>query len=179
VSDPKLPARLRSLLKIAEAELHYLKRTDARLFAAPLTIEHMGLLPGDDELAERVDAFVARFGRLQDTVGDKLLPTFLVAMAETPGTALENLDRAEKLGLIQSADVWQTLRKMRNRMIHEYVAEAGELLGALIAAHQNIPALAEALTNIRKRLIGFFPELAFVDASSVPSTANQSSSALQ
>ena len=59
--------RLRSLLQVAEAELYYLTRTDVRLFAIPLTVEQMGQLPFDDELAERVDAFVARFGRLQDT----------------------------------------------------------------------------------------------------------------
>ena len=31
----------------------------------------------DIDLAERVDAFVARFGRLQDTAADKLLPELL------------------------------------------------------------------------------------------------------
>lgn len=110
MNDQKLSERLRSLLKIADAELHYLNRTDARLFAAPLTVEEIRQLPNDDELAERVDAYVARFGRLQDTLGDKLLPAFLAVMAEKPGAALENLDRAEKLGLIQSADEWHSLR---------------------------------------------------------------------
>ena len=38
-------ARLRSLLEIAAAELHYLKRCDARLFAAPLTDERIRRLP--------------------------------------------------------------------------------------------------------------------------------------
>lgn len=50
-------------------------------------------------------------------------------------------------------------------MIHEYVAEAGELLGTLVAAHQNISLLAEALMNIKKRLADLFPELAFIDSS--------------
>ena len=164
--------RLRSLLQVAEAELYYLTRTDARLFAMPLTVEQMGQLPFDDELAERVDAFVARFGRLQYTVGDKLLPAFLVATAEKLGTALENLDRAEKLGLIQSADTWLAVRKLRNRMIHEYVAEPSELQNALTSAHQNITALAEALANIKGRLVSLFPELATVDAPEHPIALN-------
>ena len=46
---------------------------------------------------------MARFGRLQDTVGDKFLPTLLSALAETPGAAIDNLDKAEKLGLMASA----------------------------------------------------------------------------
>jgi hypothetical protein len=48
-------------------------------------------------------AFVSRFGRLQDTVGDKLLPALLSALAEPVGPAIDNLDKAEKLGLLESA----------------------------------------------------------------------------
>jgi len=39
-------------------------------------------LEADVELAERVDALVSRFGRLQDTVGDKLLPRYLDAVGK-------------------------------------------------------------------------------------------------
>jgi hypothetical protein len=116
-------------------------------------------LPNDDELGERIDAFVARFGRLQDTLGDKLLPAFLQAMAEKSGTMLENLDRAEKLNLIWSADGWLALRKLRNRMIHEYVPDPSELLNALVTAHQSISMLADALANIGDRLASRFSEL--------------------
>jgi hypothetical protein len=57
-------ARLRALLDVAARELGYLKRCDARLFAEPLTSERIATLPENDDFAERVDAFVARFGRL-------------------------------------------------------------------------------------------------------------------
>lgn len=152
-------ARLCALLEMAALELHYLKRCDARLFSAPLTSERIASLPSDDDLAERVDAFVARFGRLQDTLGDKLLPAFLRVMEEKPGTMLENLDRAEKLGIIFSADTWIALRKLRNRMVHEYVADQAELLGALTSAHAHIEDLAEAYRNLRIRLMHHIPSL--------------------
>jgi len=97
-------ARVAALVETARRELHHLKRTDGRLFAPRLDVAIVAKLPENDELAERVDAFVARFGRLQDTLGDKLLPAFLTAMQETPGAALENLDRAERLDLLTSAD---------------------------------------------------------------------------
>jgi hypothetical protein len=42
----------------------------------------------DVELAERTDAFVARFGRLQDTLADKLLPTLLDCLAEPVDAAI-------------------------------------------------------------------------------------------
>jgi hypothetical protein len=44
-----------------------------------------GTLRQDPEMSERVDAFVARFGRLQDTLGDKLLPRLLQWLAEPVG----------------------------------------------------------------------------------------------
>jgi len=101
----------------------------------------------------RVDAFVARFGRLQDTLGDKLLPVFLGVMEEKPGAMLENLDRAEKLGLVKSADTWLALRKLRNRMVHEYVSDPGELASALASAHEHVFLLADAFLEIRQRLV--------------------------
>lgn len=51
---------------------------------------------------------MGRFGRLQDTVGDKLLPLLLAALGEKPSAAIDNLDRAERLGLLKSADEWMT-----------------------------------------------------------------------
>ena len=68
------------LLFLAEtvlAEAALLCITDGRLFAEPMTAERADSLKLDNDLAERVDAFVARFGCLQDTVGDKLLPAVL------------------------------------------------------------------------------------------------------
>lgn len=102
---------------------------------------------------------MARFGRLQDTIGDKLLPAFLGLMQETPATMLENLDRAERLKLIDSADEWLAIRKLRNRMIHEYVRIPTELLDALNAAHQFIPALIHTLHARIQTIAQHFPEI--------------------
>lgn len=144
--------RIRALIDISRLETGYLQKTDRRLFPSPLTPAQVETLPKDDDYAERVDAFVARFGRLQDTIGDKLLPAFLSYMQETPGTAVENLDRAERLGLVQSADRWFTIRKLRNRMIHEYVKSAEELADALNAAHEFVPELQSALDAVIDRI---------------------------
>ena len=73
--------------------------TDRRLFSNLFTIEEAQKIEADALLAERLDAFVSRFGRLQDTVGDKLLPALLFALAEKTGPAIDNLDRAENFDL--------------------------------------------------------------------------------
>ena len=92
---PDSAQRTWTLIETGLPEAHDLRRTDDRLFALPLSLDAISRLPQNDELSERIDAFVARFGRLQDTIGDKLLPAFLGLMQETPATMLENLDRAE------------------------------------------------------------------------------------
>lgn len=133
--------RLQFLARVTEKECQYLQETDARLFADPMTVESLRAAQKDPVAAERLDAFVSRFGRLQDNLGDKLLPQLLDAMAEKTGAAIENLDRAEKLGWIESADVWLEMRKLRNQMVHEYIEDMNILVSALKAGHAFVPVL--------------------------------------
>lgn len=84
---------------------------------------------------------MGRFGRLQDTVGDKLLPILLTALGEKTSAAIDNLDRAERLGLLKSADEWMIMRNLRNQMIHEYVEDPVVLINALQSGHAFVPAL--------------------------------------
>lgn len=82
-----------------------------------------------------MEAFVGRFGRLQDTVGDKLLPLLITALGEKASAAIDNLDRAERLGLLRSADELMAMRNLRNQMVHEYVEDPEVLISALRAGH--------------------------------------------
>ncbi len=116
-------------------------QTNQRLFALPFDAARAAALKTNLDESERADAFAARFGRLQDTLGDKLLPELLRELAEPVGPAIDNLDRAEKLGLLTSADDWLAARKLRNRMVHEYVRNAAELADALNEAHTLVPLL--------------------------------------
>ncbi len=65
-------------------------------------------------LVRRTVKAVGRFGRLHDTVGDKLLPALLPALGETPGPAIDNLDRAERLGWVDFADTWKATHRPRH-----------------------------------------------------------------
>lgn len=139
-SSPKL----RFLAETVLAEAEHLKITDARLFALPMTRERAAGLPKDNDLSERADAFAARFGRLQDSLADKLLPELLHWLAEPVGPAIDNLNRAERLGWILSVETWIEVRRLRNRMIHEYVRDPAELAAAFTSAHAAVPLLANA-----------------------------------
>ncbi len=141
---PSLQARLTFLARVTQKECDHLLTTNHRLFEDLFTIERAQQLETDPELSERLDAFVSRFGRLQDTVGDKLLPALLAAMGETPGPAIDNLDKAEKFGLLPSSDAWMEMRKLRNQMVHEYIEDLAVLCSALRTGHQFVPSLVSA-----------------------------------
>lgn len=144
--EPEQLARLLALARIVAKECRHLAGTDERLFGQPFTQERAARLEHDPDLAERVDAFVSRHGRLQDTLGDKLLPRLLVALGEPIGAAIDNLDRAERLGLISDADEWVAMRRLRNQMVHEYVEDPAILAAALQAGHAHTRTLLDAAT---------------------------------
>lgn len=146
--SPQKKLRLAFLARMIRKEIHYLQLTDRRLFDVPFTREKAERLDKEVELAERVDAFVSRFGRLQDTVGDKLLPNYLNAVGETTGPVVDNLNRAEKLGLINSAEIWMALRDLRNQMVHEYMEDLDKLAEALNKGHEHVSTLTADATRI-------------------------------
>lgn len=152
VAEPGELDRLWALARVVRREAEYLAQTDGRLFAQTLDADQIKTLQTAPEVAERVDAFVARFGRLQDTLADKLLPGLLRQLAEPVRSAVENLDRAEKLGLLDSADEWLETRRLRNRMIHEYVEDPAELARGLMAGHARVPLLLRAAQTLCARV---------------------------
>ncbi len=139
--EAKTALRLQFLARVVRKECRHLATTDQRLFGSGFTLMQANQLEADPDLAERVEAFVGRFGRLQDTVGDKLLPLLLVALGEKSSAAIDNLDRAERLGLLNSADEWMTMRSLRNQMVHEYVEDPVVLTSALQTGHAFVAAL--------------------------------------
>ena len=138
---PSQTARLEFLVRVTDKECQHLLDTDGRLFSNLFTLEEAQKIEADPILAERLDAFVSRFGRLQDTVGDKLLPVLLTAMAEKTGPAIDNLDKCEKFGFIESADAWMQMRRLRNQMVHEYIEDLAVLASALRSGHTFVPSL--------------------------------------
>lgn len=149
IASPKL----RFLADTVIAEAEHLQTTDGRLFAVAMTPERAASLRTDIDLAERTDAFVARFGRLQDTVADKLLPALLEWLAEPVGPAIDNLNKAERLGWIRSVEAWIEVRRLRNRMIHAYVRDPAERASALRVAHAAVPLLADAAAAMALRVM--------------------------
>lgn len=77
----------------------------------------------DKDTLRILDQIAYRFAKLQDTMGEKVLPLILV-LAQEPitesATFAEKLNRLERIGVISSAEEWKKLRIARNAIAHEY-----------------------------------------------------------
>ena len=63
-----------------------------------------------------------------------------------------NLDRAERLGFVASADEWFAMRGLRNQMVHEYIEGAMVLKSALQAGHRFVPVLLQAANRLTTQI---------------------------
>ena len=139
---PEQQARLQHLAQAVLSTSAHLQATDRGVFAQSFTVERAAGLDSDAALAERVDAFVARFSRLQDLLGDKLLPAIMAALGEPARAMVDQLDHAERMGWIASPDDWMRMRRLRNQMVHEYIKDPAVLADALQSGHDYVPVLA-------------------------------------
>lgn len=136
--------RYLATLEIVRRELNALDFSYKKLFSRTIDKKWVESLEQDMEAAEEVEAYVSRFGRLQDTMGDKLLPRALAVALETPGSMIDNLNRAERLGWIDDAAAWAAVRGLRNRLVHEYMTDAQRFAEDLVTTIRYVPKLREA-----------------------------------
>jgi len=136
-----LAARQDHLRRVVIKESYYLAYKVEKLSQVDPQFRWLDALEQNADLTERLDAFVSRFYRLQDTLGDKLLPVYLRTQLEPIGTVLDNLNRAEKLGLIPSVADWIEARSLRNSLIHEYIEDMDLFRQSILRALELVPML--------------------------------------
>jgi uncharacterized protein with PhoU and TrkA domain len=123
-------------LDLANKEAEHLRYSHTTLFALPIDLVWVQTLSQRPEVAEKVEAFVSRFGRLQDHLGEKLLPRLAALVGENSKTLLDALAIAEKTDLLASADAFIAARKLRNALVHEYMHDAQTFLESLFEAQK-------------------------------------------
>jgi uncharacterized protein with HEPN domain len=139
-------------LQVAGKEVKLLHQTRERLFHGAESVDAgwVKRVAADVELSERLEAFSARFARLQDMVMDKLLPRLLAAAGEAIASAIDNLNRADRLGLVERPEEWIALRQLRKRLVHEYMDDAEEFATVLNVVLRLSGELIEAVERIRR-----------------------------
>ena len=116
----------------------------------------------DFEAIKTIDAFVYRFVKLQDYMGQKLFKNLLKSLGEDYDSLsfLDILDKLEKLGIIPKADKWIQIRTLRNKLTREYPDNISLVKDEIILAIEKIRNFEEVLRVIssyvkNKKLLDF------------------------
>lgn len=148
--------RFRWTLDIVRKESEQLKYSWHQLFVArdATRVAWVAALNERPDEAVELEAFVSRFSRMQDNMADKLIPRWLACLAERPASQIENLNKSERLGVLESTERWLIARKLRNQLVHEYMndpevfaavlTEVKHLTQMLLDTFDRIKAHAEA-----------------------------------
>jgi len=106
------------------------------------------------ERVKVIDAFLFRFIKIQDLMGNKLFREVLDRLGEYDDSmsTLDVLDRMEKLELIESADVWMDYRNLRNMLTHEYPDNKDVVIQGVRMAVQVFSAMERCFLHIESYL---------------------------
>ena len=101
----------------------------------------------EDQLIE-LEALTVRFARMSDLLIQKAFKTIDEIEGTTPGTVRDRLLQAEKKRIISSADDFMEIRKIRNRIAHEY--EINALKDIFLFAFKNSSILIDAIKTAKE-----------------------------
>ena len=143
----------RIALNLAEREAAHLRYTYDTLFSEPIDLAWVEKLSKREDLAEKIDAFVGRFGRLQDHIGEKLLPAFSRLLGGQTRSLLDTLAYAERMRWVGSGEEFIGARKLRNLLVHEYMSEPALFLDALLAAKPATELLFQVIQSVKQEAL--------------------------
>ncbi len=150
-----LRRRLDQVLELVEREIDHLLAVHSRFFdqidSGPVSVDWLQEKLDTPEGIDQLESFGSKFSRTQDTVMDKLLPTWLASQGERLGTVIDNLNRAERLGLISETDIWLEMRRLRNELVHEYQPDPEKMAYSLERARDLTSELCKTTEKIKQR----------------------------
>jgi hypothetical protein len=120
----------------------------------PLTGEQFQSLT--DPQIQTLDQFILRFTKLQDAMGSHLYTSILDYLQEPleDRPMLDKLNRLEKLGYLDNAEMWASVRSIRNKFSHDYPDDpeknAALINIAIEAAHSMVCMLAAIAKKLRQ-----------------------------
>ena len=150
LAEHAIPVRL--ALDLARKEAEHLRYSFDTLYAFKLDETWVKDLADKPALAEKVEAFVSRFSRLQDHIGEKLLPRYAQLVGEQHKTQIDVLGFAERAGIVTNADVFLAARRLRNALVHEYMQDSQSFLESLLQARIAAQMLFDIVVRLETEL---------------------------
>lgn len=149
----ELDIRIKQVMGVLDKENRLLSDVSERLFSADkLDINWFTAFLRHPENMDKLESFSSKFCRMQDTFMDKLTPLLLKKLGELSGSAIDNLNKLERLDIIKNANDWLAMRLLRNKLVHEYVDDLNELLTHLLFAKTHLIQLHNGYTTVQKIL---------------------------
>ena len=136
-----------------EADRHFAVLTDALQDWDRAPAQSLAELEADRVKMRLVDQLLFRFTKLQDALGQRLVPATLAALAEPSDEwpMRDRLNRLEKLGYLD-VDDWMRWRETRNRLAHEYPDKDDLRFAVIRAAIDTGRELAQCYDAWRSKL---------------------------
>ncbi len=138
-------------IQIAKLHLDRLKKASQEIKEKNL-LENFDI--DDFETVKVIDTFIFRFIKLQDYLGQKLFRRFLEEIGELYENMsfIDILDKLEKLGIISLSEEWIEIRRLRNKLTHEYPDKIEEMKDEIKIAMDKIPILEKTIENLENYL---------------------------
>jgi hypothetical protein len=112
------------LKQLLKEEIALLEKAQGHLEYSLIRVQRIELTKNlDNDNLEILDSFATRFLRLYEVLINQILRTCLQLLGEYQKTTIDNLNKAENLDMITSADDMNYIRMLRNKVTHEYVED--------------------------------------------------------
>jgi hypothetical protein len=144
---------LNEMLKIADIHVDRIQMALTKIHNfLPLTKEKIIGISEEELLL--TDFLVYRVGKLQDLLGTKIIDQFLMSLDEYAAnlSMIDKINKLERLGIIEHADLWKEMRLARNHTAHEYPGHPELTVQYLHEVIRLAPKLIDILNKIKIRL---------------------------
>nr|WP_320119047.1 hypothetical protein [uncultured Marinifilum sp.] len=138
---------LELVFKSLDLQFHRMDQLTSRLQQLPISIHTLD----DDESRTLIDAFIYRFSKIQDMMGQKLFPVFMDFIQEDARRMpfIDILNLLEKLDLIPDAETWLSFRTLRNNLSHEYPDNEEEIIEGIEKALEVYPQVKKVYESFK------------------------------
>jgi len=97
---------------------------------------------------DKLENLASRYARTTDMLVSKVLRSLDTVESEDIGTIIDIMNRAEKRGIVESAELLHTIKDLRNSIVHEYqITEITKFFADVI---KYSPVLLEIIQNVNK-----------------------------